>query len=109
MHVSNHYLEVLQPLLKVVVVGSDRPSEPVEGVLDVPLDDFARLGGRTSHFHQVLGSLAVLAQLLAGLAWNKKKVTKSINFAHFNGLEILSLNSNNFDRIFSTGIFTISV
>ena len=86
------YLEVLQPLLKVVVVGSDRPSEPVEGVLDVPLDDFARLGGRTSHFHQVLGSLAVLAQLLAGLTYQQKKWQNPLGMCshHFDGLETLS-------------------
>ena len=61
-------LDVLQSLLEVVIVGSDRPPQPVEGVLHVPLDDLPALGRRASNLHQLLGGLAVLGKLLPGFA-----------------------------------------
>ncbi len=59
---------MLQSLLKVIVVGPHRSSQPVEGVLHVPLDDLATLGGRAPDLHQLLGGLAILGQLLPGFA-----------------------------------------
>jgi hypothetical protein len=69
--VSQHtflYLNVLQSLLEIVIVGPHCSSQPVEGVLHVPLDDLATLGGRAPDLHQLLGGLAILGQLLPGFA-----------------------------------------
>ena len=51
--------EMLESLLKVFVAGADRPSEPAERVLDVPLDQLSALRVGAPHFHQLLGCLAV--------------------------------------------------
>ena len=59
---------MLEPLLKVFVAGADRPPEPAERVLHVPLDQFPTLRVGAPHFHQLLGRLAVFRELLSRFA-----------------------------------------
>ena len=54
--------------MKVLVAGADRPPEPAEGVLDVPLDQLPALRVGASHLHQFLGGFAVLRELLPRLS-----------------------------------------
>ena len=61
-------LQVAEPLLEVVVGGADGPPQPLERVLDVPLDDLARLGADVARLDHLLGRLGVLGQLLARVA-----------------------------------------
>ena len=67
------YLYVLQSLLKVVIVGTNRSPQPRKRIFYVPLNDFTTFRGHTSHLHQLFSCLTVFRQLFSSLSYKDIK------------------------------------
>ena len=58
--------------LKIFIRSANSSSEPLEGVLHIPLDNLPALGRCSTSFNHFSGRLAVFRQLFACLSYNKR-------------------------------------